>query len=424
MLLTTILNRIQKYKSFVYVGARFVEEPDDEETDAARPAIEVEVRARKNGRALCSGCGQPRAGYDRLPERRYQFVPLWGLLVFFVYAPRRVDCPECGVKVEQLPWCDGKHQLTTTYRWFLAKWARRMSWSEVATTFHTSWDNVFRSVKYAVSWGLAHRSLEGIECIGIDEVQWRRGHHYLTLVYQVEDGLKRLLWVGRERTEESLAGFFDLLGEERSAALRFICSDMWSAYLNVIAARAAQAIHVLDRFHIMQNFGKALDKIRAGEARRLRADGYEPVLKHTRWRLLKRPEHLTDQQTVKLAELLQYNLQSVRASLLREDFQRFWTYVSPYWAGRFLDQWCARTMRSRLEPMKQVARSLRNHRELILNWFRAKGTVSAGVVEGLNLKVKLTMRKSFGFRTAEAIETALFHNLGGLPEPEFTHEFC
>jgi transposase len=181
---------------------------------------------------------------------------------------------------------------------------------------------------------------------------------------------------------------------------------------------------VLDRFHIMKNLGDAIDQVRRGEAKRLERDGYEPVLKGSRWCLLKRPENLTDKQTVKLAELLQYNLQSVRSYLLREDFQRFWEYVSSYWAGRFLDQWCTRTMRSKIEPMKQVARSLREHRNLILNWFRAKGTISAGTVEGLNNKAKLTTRKSYGFRTFEAAETALYHTLGALPEPESTHKFC
>ena len=129
-------------------------------------------------------------------------------------------------------------------------------------------------------------------------------------------------------------------------------------------------------------------------------------------------------KTVKLTELLQYNLQSVRSYLLREDLQRFWEYTSPGWAAKFLQQWCTRTMRSRIEPMKQVARSLREHGELILNWFRAKGTISAGTVEGLNNKAKLTTRKAYGFRTYEGIETALYHTLGALPEPEFTHEFC
>ena len=167
----------------------------------------------------------------------------------------------------------------------------------------------------------------------------------------------------------------------------------------------------------------AIDEVRASEARQRKEDGYEPVLKHSRWCLLKRPENRTDKQTVKLAELLKYNLRSVRAHLLREDFQRFWEYVSPDWAGKFLDQWYRRTMRSQLEPMKKVARTLRNHRELILNWFRAKGALSSGTVEGFNNKGKLTTRKSYGFRTYEAIEIALYHNLGRLPEPEFTHRF-
>lgn len=103
--------------------------------------------------------------------------------------------------------------------------------------------------------------------------------------------------------------------------------------------------------------------------------------------------------------------------------QRFWEYVSPGWAAKFLDEWCTRTMRSKLEPMKDIGKSLRGHRELILNWFRAKGTMSSGIVEGLNNKVKLTTRKSYGFRTFGAIEIALYHNLGALPEPEFTHRF-
>jgi transposase len=114
----------------------------------------------------------------------------------------------------------------------------------------------------------------------------------------------------------------------------------------------------------------------------------------------------------------------VRAHLLREDFQRFWEYTSPSWAGKFLDEWCRQTMRSRLEPLKKVAASLRNHRSLILNWFQARGTISAGTVEGFNNKAKLTTRKAYGFRTLEAVKIALYHTLGALPEPESAHEFC
>jgi len=414
--LKTILNSLERYKSFVYREIRWADRK-------AKTEIEVLIEPRANGQPICSKCGQMAPGYDRLAERRFEFVPLWQIPVYFIYAMRRVNCPACGVKVERVPWCDGKNQLTTTYRWFLAGWAKRLSWKGVAEAFGTTWQNVFRSVKHAVSWGLEHRELEGIESIGVDEVQWQRGHKYLTLVYQIDSGSKRLLWIGKDRTTKTFLRFFRMLGKERSGKLKFICSDMWKPYLKVIAKKASDAIHVLDRFHIMQKMNKAIDEVRAAEVKRLKEDGYEPVLKHSRWCYLKRPENLTAKQTVKLSELLKYKLRSVRAYLLKEDFQNFWEYSGPAWAGKFLDQWCTRTMRSKLEPMKKVARTLRNHRELILNWFRAKGALSSGVVEGFNNKVKLTTRKSYGFRTYEAIEFALYHNLGHLPEPEFTHRF-
>ncbi len=416
MQLKSILNRVEYFKSFVYGQAKLVED-----SDGLR--IEVPIKPRKNGRPICSVCKQPAPGYDRLPERHFEFVPLWGIAVFFVYAMRRVKCPKCGVKVEHVPWCDGKNRLTTTYRWFLASWATRIPWQAVALAFNTSWQNVYRSVKHAVSWGLAHRDLSGIEAIGVDEIQWQRGHKYLTLVYQIDEDCRRLLWAGKDRTAKTFLRFFRMLGKERSGQLRFVCSDMWKPYLKVIAKKAGQAVHVLDRFHIMAKMNKAIDEVRASEAKRLERDGYEPVLKHSRWCLLKRKENRTERQTAKLSELLQYNLQSVRSHLMREDFQRFWEYRYPACAAKFLDEWCTRTMRSKIEPMKKMAKTLRRHRELILNWFRAEGAISSGIVEGFNNKAKLAIRKAYGFRTAEAIEIALYHQLGDLPEPEFTHEF-
>ncbi len=415
MLVKTILNRIQRHSCFVY-GAIVLSEQEE--------AIEVDIRPRANSRPICSGCERAGPGYDTLEPRRFEFVPLWGFQVFFIYAMRRVDCSLCGVRVESVPWAKGKHHLTDTYAWFLARWAKRMSWKEVAEAFRTTWDNVFRSVQMAVGWGRQHMDLSGITAIGVDEIQWQRGHHYLTLVYQIDEHCKRLLWIGQNRKVKTLLRFFLWFGKQRSSALEFICSDMWKPYLRVIAKKASQAVHVLDRFHIVSHMSKAIDEVRAQETRQLKADGYEPVLKGSRWLLLKRPENLTPRQEIKLADLLLYNLKSVRSYLLKDDFQSFWDYFSPYWAGRFLDRWCSRTMRSRIEPMKKVAKTLRKHRGLILNWFRAKGMISAAAVEGLNNKAKLTTRKAFGFRTFNAIEVALFHTLGDLPEPPITHRFC
>ncbi len=283
---------------------------------------------------------------------------------------------------------------------------------------------MFRSVELAVEWGRAHQCLDGIEAIGIDEIQWQRGYRFLTLVYQIDAGRRRLLWIGEKRRVKTLLRFFRWFGCERSSALKFICSDMWRPYLKVVAKKAAQAAHVLDRFHIAEKMSKAIDEVRAQEARALTGEGYEPVLKNTRWLLLKRPGNLTEKQEPRLAELLQYNLRAVRAYLLKEDFQFFWEYHSPYWAGQFLDRWCTRTMRSRLEPLKKVARSLRRHRPLLLNWFHAKGAISTAAVEGFNNKAKLTVRRAYGFRTFTAIEVALYHTLGDLPEPQVTHKYC
>ena len=199
----------------------------------------------------------------------------------------------------------------TEYKSFLARWARRMSWKEVSEAFRVSWDRVFEAVKYAVSWGLEHRNLDGIEAIGVDEVQWQRGHQYQTVVYQLDEGCKRLLWIGPDRTAKTLLRFFRFLGKERTKGLQFICSDMWQGYLKVIRKKASHAVHVLDRFHVMQLIGKAINDVRAAEVKQLK----------------------------------------------------------------------------------------------------------------FNNKLKRVTRKSYGFRTQTAYETALYHNLGALPEMQLAHEF-
>ncbi len=419
MQIKSILNRIEKVQGFVYGIARWC-------IHNGRPAIEITIRPRAKSRPICPGCGKKRPGYDTLPARRFEFVPLWNIQVFFVYAPRRCNCSRCGIKVERLPWAKGKSHLTTSYAWFLAGWAKRLTWKDTAKAFYTSWDTVVRAVQMAVAWGLANRNLNGINALGIDEISWKKkkGVKFVTVVYQIDKGRKRLLWLGKERTIRTLNRFFDWLGEDRCRRLRFVVSDMWRPYLRVIAERATQAVNVLDRFHIAAHMSKAIDKIRAEEAKSLKQQGEEPVLTHSRWCLLKRPVNLTDKQVDKLTDLLRCNLKTVRAYILKEDFQRFWDYSIPGWAGRFLDDWCTRTMRSRLKPMKKVAKMLRNHRGLLLNWFRAKGEIALGSVEGFNNKAKVVTKRAYGFRSYDLLELALYHSLGDLPTPKFTHKFC
>ena len=415
MQLKTILNHVEKQKGFVYTNARF---------DDGGSSILVDIRPHGRSRPVCSGCGQKGPGYDRLATRHFEFVPLWAIPVFFVYAMRRVNCPNCGVKVEKVPWADGKHQSTYSFRVFLACWAKRLSWKETAVIFGTSWDTVFRAVDWVVRWGLVHREIGTVEAIGVDEIAYRRGHKYLTLVYQIDADCRRLLYVARDRSEKSLRGFFRTIPRDTVANLRFVCTDMWRQYMNVIAQCAGDAVHVFDRFHVMKKMNEKINKVRAEEARSLKEKGKGEVLKHSRWCLLKRPANLTDKQASKMKELVKQNLRCVRAYLMREDFQQFWEYSSPAWAGKFLDQWCTRAMRSKIEPMKEMARTLRSHRTILLNWFHARGEISNGSVEGMNNKAKLAMKKAYGFKSYKTIEIALYHQLGKLPEPNQTHRFC
>jgi transposase len=188
--LITILNRCHRFPGFVYRQARF---------SSDHKSIEIAVRPRKRSAAVCSRCHQPAPGYDQLPERRFEFIPFWGFLVFLLYSMRRVDCRRCqAVVVEEVPWGDGKRTLTRAYMLFLARWARRVSWKETAEAFRTSWEKVFDAVEHVVTFGLEHRVLGQIDAIGVDEIQYAKGHKYLTLVYQIDLGVTRLLWLGRE----------------------------------------------------------------------------------------------------------------------------------------------------------------------------------------------------------------------------------
>jgi transposase len=417
MLVKTILNKIEKFKSFVYKKS-YWEKIDGEES------LVVELSKRKNSRGKCVVCGKKCPSYDRQPCRIYEYVPLWGIRVYFRYSPRRVNCKKDGIHVEQVPWSEGKKRLTKSYQLFLACWAKRLSWKEVATVFRASWESVYRSVEWVVNYGLSHRTWDNVKQIGIDEIAVFKGHKYLTMVYQLDKGLRRLLWCGEDRKTKTLLRFFREFGKERCGRLEFVCSDMWKPYLKVIKKKAVNALNILDRFHIMKKFNVAIDETRRQEVKKLKVEEKENVLVNGRWLLLKKVANLTEKQTHRLSQLLKINLSSVKAYLLKEDFQQFWRYKSAGWAGKFLEDWATRTMKSKLVPMKKVAKMLRSHKALILNWFRADGELSSGAVEGLNNKAKLAMRKAYGFKTLKCLKIALYHQLGALSEPPWTHRFC
>jgi len=413
--LKSILNKVQPIKGFVYESVRFSEVLPD--------TIEVAVVPRVGSKARCSGCDRPGSTYDHLGTRTWLMTPLWIFTMALVYTMRRVQCEHCGVVVEKVPWASGKHGLCDGFRLFLAHWARQLSWDEVALSFGVSWADVYASIQWVVDYGLKHRILENIQAIGIDEICVRVGRVFWVLIYQIDSHWVRLLWVGHDRTGDTLRAGLDQLGDSVCAEIRFVCSDMWRPYFAVIRERLSGALHILDRFHIRQQLNEAVDDVRKGEVRALAEAGLKPRLKKLRWALLKNRKNWTGKERQRMRQLKTSGLASIRAYWLVAAFEHFWDYLSPNWAGKFLDGWCRRVCRSRLKPLKKVAASLTEHRDVLLNYFRAKKAFSSGIVEGLNNKAKLTFRKSYGFRTDKAREIALYHVLGKLPEPPLTHRF-
>lgn len=417
MQLKTLLNRVEKHKGFVF------ETPCFGTGDAGLDRIEVPVRPRKGSKGVCSGCGRRGSTYDHLSERRFDYVPLWGIAVVLLYRMRRIDCRDCGVKVERVPFAAGKSPISRSFALFLADWAKVLSWQETARRFRTNWHQVFASVRYVVEWGLAHRDISGVTAIGIDEVHFGKGQQYLTVVYQLCGDVRRLLFVAQRHDSAALKGIFEEAGATWCLGITHVCTDMWRAYRKVIEKRLVNAMHILDRFHIVKLLNEAVDKVRRQEAAKLRKQGVN-LLKGMKYVFLKRPENLTQHQQAALMGVMNKRwLASVRAWLWKEKFQLFWEYTSPYWARRYLRKWCKGAMRSRLQPIKQFVGTMRRHEDLIMNWFEAKKAFSSGAVEGMNRKINLITRKAYGYRSYEVLKIALFHEIGHLPEPESTHRF-
>jgi transposase len=232
MRVSTILNAVEKHKSFVYRGIKWAKRDGEK-------ALLVRVEPRKNSRPICSGYGCKGRVKDRSKEaREFQFVPLWGIAVFFVYRMRRVACSTChAVLVEKVPRAEGKHPQANSLRWFLADQptvgagAKSLSRQETARRFRVSWECVFRAVQFVVAWGLAQRDLADVTALGVDEVSWRCGHEYLTVVYDINSDRKPLLAVEQDRTKDSLRTALETLCTSTLESIQFVASDMWKNYL-------------------------------------------------------------------------------------------------------------------------------------------------------------------------------------------------
>jgi transposase len=379
---------------------------------------DIEIVPRRGSRAICSGCGKRRSGYDTLHARVWRHVRCWGIKVRIRYAPRRVNCRKCGIKVEEIPWSRGKSTLTVPLMILLAVYAKILSWEETARLCGVSWNTVRAAVNWVVEHGLLNREVGEVIAIGVDELSRRKGHTYVTNVYDLSS--MRILWTGDGRGKEVLEQFFAEWGEEKSKRIECICCDMWEPYVEVVKEKAKDALLVFDKFHIIQHLSKAVDQVRREEAQELKEENPE-LLKNTRYIYLKNPWNLTPKQRERLGFLEKLNLRTNRAYLLKEAFREFWSYNRWDFAEKYLNKWFWWATHSRLKPMRDFAWMLRRHKDDILTYFKVR--IDNGAVEGMNRKAKVVSQRAYGYRTFDTFRLALYHVLGDLPMPEFTHKF-
>jgi transposase len=370
---------------------------------ATMVVVTVALRRR---RLLCPHCGhKTRWRYDTRPvPSRWRHLDLgtWRLEVRADL--RRLRCPTHGVVVEGVPFARPGAHLTRDLDDLLAWLATRMDKSAVARLCRVSWRTVGRACERVVATELDPDRLDGLFRIGVDEISWRKHHKYLTLVVDHDRG--KVIWGAKGKDAKTLDAFFDELGPQRSAQLSAVSLDLGPAYLKSVQAEghAPQAVVCADPFHLVKLVGEALDEVRRelwNQLRRLPDDRWAKDFKGSRWALLKNPEDLTETQAAQLARIRRNRGGMWRAYEMKEQFRAIFAGdLGRDEAGELLDRWCARAQRSRLAPFVKVARTMRERRELLLN--AVEHGISNGRVEGLNTKVRLLIRRAYGFHSADA----------------------
>jgi transposase len=393
MRVTTAFNRLLQLQGASVVSVAF-------EGDG------VVVGLRRRRRLLvCPRCGcVGRAGYDRR-TRRWRHLDLGRVRCLLECELRRFRCPGCRrVVSEAVPWARPGARFTRAFEQVVAWLAQQAAFSVIGRLLRITWRSVARIVARVIAELRPNERLAGLTRIGVDDLSYRRGYRFLTVVADQDSG--RVVWVGKGHSQQTLERFFDQLGAEQTAGLAAISCDMWAAYQKAIAARAPQARVCIDPFHVVQRANKAVETVRKQEWRKLRQEGRQARwLQQTRWSVLKRPERLSDRQAASLAVLQRENKRLYRAYLLKEQLRGIYA-AAPADAATLLDSWISWASHSDLPPFLTLARTLRKHRDGVLAAIELG--LSNSRLEALNAKIRLINHRSYGFHSADPL-IALIH---------------
>lgn len=341
----------------------------------------------------CSGCGELVEGIHEYQERWIQDLPVWGADTWLLVHRCRLSCPRCGPKLERLDWLDRYSRVTRRLADSVARMCRVLPIKHVAEYFGLAWETVKNIDKTSLEQSLGPVDLTGVDVIAMDQ----KGHRYATVV--VEPASKRVLWVGRGRSRKEVRPFFELMGPERCRSLKAVVMDMTATYEQEVRLHCPQARIVYDLFHVVAKYGReVIDRVRVDEANRLRDDRKaRRVIKSARWLLLRNRENIpTQEDRIRLKELLRANKALMTVYVLKDDLKHLWSYRTEGWALRFWKDWYRRAIRSRIEPLKRFARLLAGYLPGILA--HSRWPLHTSLLEGINNKIKVIKQMAYGFR--------------------------
>jgi transposase len=398
---STAFNRLLRLEGASVTGVSFAEE-----------GIVVQVRLRRR-RRVCSCCGQIVAATHDSARRRWRHLDLGGVRCFVEATLRRVSCPDCGVRVEAVPFARSGARHTRAFDELVACLAQQMAKTPLCRLLRVGWATVGGICARVLAERLGPERFQGLRRIGIDEVSYRRGHRYLTLVVDHDSG--RVVWASEgARAKESLDGFLAALGPERAAAIEAVSLDMAPGYNQAIGERLPQAQICIDPFHVVKLCNRALDLVRRAEWNQHGRSKSHPGrwLMGARWALVTAPERQSERHKQLLSELEQANRSLYHAYLLKEQLRALYQLPDPAQAPALLDAWLEAARDSGLVPFQRLARSLSSFRTGILAAITLG--LSNGRLEGLNSKVRLISHRSYGFHSAAALIALVYLCCGGI----------
>ena len=374
--------------------------------------VDVWVDHAKGLSWLCPQCEREQPCRDHAEERIWRHLDTCQFKTLLHARIPRVDCPDHGVGQVAVPWAAPRSRFTLLFETLaIDVLTHSATTSSACRLLGLSWDEAWGIEKRAVARGMERKQAEPVAFLGVDEKAFRKSHQYVTVVSNTLHGTVE--YVADGRTIESLQGYWESRTEDQLAAIGSVTMDMWAPYVSATRASLPDADRkiVFDRFHIMKHMGEAVDKVRREEHRELLEAGDE-TLKHSRWMWLYNRENVPVRYAQKLSSLAQSTLKVARAWAINEALRPLWEYRSVGWARRYFERWYGWAIRSRLEPVKRVARMIKRHLENVLSYCRL--WVTNATAEGLNAKITAIKNRACGYRNREHFRIAIYFHCGGL----------